>query len=186
MKSSIPIFAETTPNPDTIKFRVDRLFFPSGSVVYNDAATAEVSPLAKKLFEINGVRNIMLGRDFVSVTKSYEVTWPDLVERCVTTLTETLQSESDPVGPLPAEDEAAAAGEHADAPRIRQILDQEIRPAVAMDGGDVVFQDYRDGILTLHLQGSCSSCPSSVLTLKMGIEARLKALIPGLREVVQI
>lgn len=185
MNTSIPIYAETTPNPDTIKFRVDRLFFPMGSVVYHDAASAQPSPLASRLFEIQGVKSILIGRDFVSVTKSYEVTWPDLVERCVASITETLGKESDPAGPAPVA-EQFTTDEHPDSARIREILDQEIRPAVAMDGGDVLFQDYKDGILTLHLQGSCSSCPSSVLTLKMGIEARLKSLIPGLREVVQV
>jgi NFU1 iron-sulfur cluster scaffold homolog, mitochondrial len=185
MNASVPIFAETTPNPDTIKFRVDRLFFALGSVVYHDGESARVSPVAAGLFAIPGVKSILIGRDFVSVTKSYEVTWPDLVERCVTAITEVLKKEADPAGPPPAA-ESFTADEHPDAARIREILDQEIRPAVAMDGGDVLFQDYKDGILTLHLQGSCSSCPSSVLTLKMGIEARLKSLIPGLREVVQV
>lgn len=183
------ITAEITPNPNTLKFNLGRTLVESGSVNFTDAARSKGVLLAETLFAVPDVLGIMAGRDFVTVTKRPEAAWNTLADPIIKALKELLAS-GKPL--LPADYAASGApAEHHAADgeiekRIREILDNEIRPAVAMDGGDITFYGYDNGVVTLHLQGSCSSCPSSVLTLKMGVENRLKSLIPEVREVVQV
>ena len=186
---TVNITAEITPNPNTLKFNLGRTLIESGSVNFTDAQRAKGVPLAEALFGIDNVLGIMAGRDFVTVTKKPESSWNTMAEPIIQTL-KTLLASGKPL--LPADYAATSApAEHHAAngeieKRIKEILDAEIRPAVAMDGGDITFYGYDNGVVTLHLQGSCSSCPSSVLTLKMGVENRLKSLIPEVREVVQV
>ena len=183
------INAEITPNPNTLKFNLGRTLLESGSVNFTDAQKSKGILLAETLFGIENVLGIMAGRDFVTVTKRPEASWNTMAEPVIKTLKELLTS-GKPL--LPADYAATSApAEHHAAngeieKRIKEILDNEIRPAVAMDGGDITFYGYDKGVVTLHLQGSCSSCPSSTLTLKMGVENRLKSLIPEIREVVQV
>jgi Fe-S cluster biogenesis protein NfuA len=138
------------------------------------------------LYTINGVTAVMVGTNFVSVTKSAMVDWTDLAEPVISTLQKELSG--DDVGidvSLLTAAQTSGGGSDIEA-RIREILDTEIRPAVAMDGGDITFHSYEDGVVMLHLQGACSTCPSSTLTLKMGIENRLREEIPEIKDVVQI
>jgi len=189
MSQDIQIGAQATPNPETLKFVVNRQFLLSGSLDFSRKELAKDSPLAKALFEIKDVRGVFIGTNFVTITKAPDTSWSELAKPCVDTLGSVLKSEQDPVGRLEA---AASTGqvtggeEDPDVIKIKEVLDREIRPAVAADGGDIVFHGYKDGVLTLHLQGACSSCPSATLTLKMGVETRLKSLFPEIKEVVQI
>jgi NFU1 iron-sulfur cluster scaffold homolog, mitochondrial len=184
-KSAVNITAEVTPNPNTLKFNLNRPLVRSGSLNFPDREKAKGSKLAEALFSIENVIGVMVGRDFITVTKAPSSGWQTLVEPVTTTIKRLFES-----GEVLFPDQAPAAegeGSSGDIERrIIEILDNEIRPAVNMDGGDITFHGYSDGIVTLHLQGSCSSCPSAIMTLKMGVENRLKSLIPEVREVVQI
>jgi Fe-S cluster biogenesis protein NfuA len=182
----IHITAEVTPNPNTLKFNVSRTLVEQGSLNFPDREKAKGSVFAERLFDIPSVIGVMVGRDFITITKEPAAQWPAMAEAIISAIREMFEKGQ---ARFP---QAAAAGAHpSDATgeieqKIREILDNEIRPAVAMDGGDITFHGYYDGVVTLHLQGSCSHCPSSIMTLKMGVENRLKSLIPEIREVVQI
>ncbi len=194
--NTVEITAEITPNPNTLKFNVNKTLVASGSLNYPDKEKAKGSLLAEKLFEIENVIGVMIGHDFITITKAPAADWKPMVPP-VTERIKTLLSQDQALFPQGASAAgqgsaglvagAAVAGNIGDIEKkIQQVLDNEIRPAVAMDGGDIIFYGYRDGVVTLHLQGSCSSCPSSIMTLKMGVENRLKSLIPEVREVVQV
>lgn len=182
---SVNIQLEWTPNPSTLKYVVDRALLPNGAVNFTDRAKAEeISPLAKRLFDIQGVVGVMLGTNFVTVTKGDEGEWDELNDGVMQAL-DTHLTAGEPIVTgdwRPATPEGGTDVEQ----RIRSILDAEIRPAVAMDGGDVTLDRFEAGIAYLHMQGSCSGCPSSTMTLKMGIESRLRELVPEVQEVVSI
>jgi len=180
---ALKISAEATPNPNTIKFAVNRRFLSSGGVDFPDAASAEKSPLSSRLFGLNTVSGVYIGTDFISVTRKRDVDWATLVPRAADLIREVLES-----GVTIVEEKTpdAPAAQNSVEKKIREVLDREIRPAVAMDGGDITFIAYKDGVVTLHLKGSCSSCPSAILTLKAGVESRLRATIPEVKEVEQI
>ncbi len=181
---TIQISAEVTPNPNTLKFNVNKVMVSVGTMNFPDREKAKGNLLAEKLFEIDSVIGVMVGREFITVTKAPASSWQAIVEPVTATIKTTLAS-----GELkfPAAMGETPAGTTTDIEkRIMEILDAEIRPAVNMDGGDITFHGYYDGVVTLHLQGSCSSCPSAIMTLKMGVENRLKSLIPEVREVVQV
>jgi len=186
MENNVNISLEFTPNPNTLKFVVSHDLVPTSAVNFTESAHAEKSPLAKRLFEVQGVAAVMLGKNFVTVTKGENGVW-DVIHKGSL---EVLQSHFndnlpilDPDFKLPEPTQSSGSAEEE---KIRQILDQEIRPAVAMDGGDIIFKKFENGIVYLHLQGSCHGCPSSLMTLKMGIENRLRETIPDIREVVAI
>ena len=181
----IDITAEMTPNPNTLKFNVNRVLAESGSLNFPDREKAKGAAI-EPLFDVENVLGVMVGRDFITVTKRPEANWQVMVEPVIAAIKKLFDSGKAlvPEGAPAAADSHSANGEVEQ--KIRAILDNEIRPAVAMDGGDIIFYGYENGVVTLHLQGSCSSCPSSVMTLKMGVENRLKSLIPEVREVVQV
>ncbi len=183
---TIELSAMPTPNPNTIKFLPNKDFFEAGSVDFPNKEKAEGSILPETLFQIDGIEGVMVGHNFVSVTKTSDTTWETVLEVIRNTIIETLSAESDVIKPELVE-EAQQSVEHDDeiSQKIQQILDEEIRPAIAMDGGDVSLRSYEDGIVRLYLQGACSTCPSATMTLKMGIENRLKEDIPEIVEVVQ-
>ena len=147
------------------------------------------SPLARKLMDVKGVTAVMVGLNFVTVTKGEDGEWDELNDAVMATLDSHLEANE------PVVDEAAVAAARAASAsggsgsvedRIRDILDAEIRPAVAQDGGDITLDRFENGIVYLHMQGSCSGCPSSTATLKMGIEGRLREAIPEVTEVVSV
>ena len=183
----IEIRAEITPNPNTLKFNVNRVLIEAGSLNFPDKEKAKGAVLPETLFENENILGVMVGRDFVTVTKLPGANWNLMAEPIITTLKKLFESGKIlfPQG-AGVSTGGDAGGSTEIEKKIRQILDDEIRPAVAMDGGDITFHGYDNGIVTLHLQGSCSSCPSSIMTLKMGVENRLKSMIPEVREVVQI
>ncbi|HEX8434171.1 NifU family protein [Archangium sp.] len=185
---SVNIQLEWTPNPSTLKYVVDRRLLASGAVnITSKQAAEEKSPLAVKLMGIKGVMAVMVGSNFVTVSKGDEGEWDELNDAVMATLDEHLGAG------LPAVNEEALAATRAAAgvggsveARIQDILDAEIRPAVAQDGGDITLDRFEEGIVYLHMKGACSGCPSSTATLKMGIESRLRELIPEVSEVVSV
>jgi Fe-S cluster biogenesis protein NfuA len=183
---SVNIQLEWTPNPSTLKYVVDRRLLPFGALNLKSREEAqEKSPLASKLFDIAGVSAIMLGSNFVTVTKGEEGEWDDVNEKVMTTLDEHLSSDA----PVVAEGALVRPepGTQSDIERkIEEILEAEIRPAVMMDGGDITLDRFESGVAYLHMKGSCSGCPSSTMTLKMGIENRLREIIPEVEEVVPV
>lgn len=185
-EKKVAITAQVTPNPNTLKFLVDQVLIEKGSFNFPNREAASGSYLPEYLFGLDGIEGVMVGTNFVSVTKSNSLDWSDLAEPIIDALQDALTSGDQLLDDEHLKQLNTSDGISDDERKIREILDTEIRPAVAMDGGDIVFDRYEDGILTLQLQGACSSCPSSIMTLKMGIEARLKEEIPGLREVVQV
>ena len=186
--ANVSISLEFTPNPNTLKFVVNRTFLERGAANFTSVEKADKAPLAQKLFSVPGVKGVLVGTNFVTITKSPEGDWDVLADQVPLTIETHLKSGAAVFSP----DFAHAApaiptGDQSEIEKkIREVLDNEIRPAVAMDGGDITFGKFEEGIVYLHLQGSCSSCPSSVATLKMGVEMRLKEVIPEVKEVVQV
>ena len=187
-KRHVQLSASPTPNPNAVKFLPNMHFFESGTIEFQENNdNLNKSPLAKKLLEIDGIDIVMIGFNFISVTKSQEAEWEVLLEKIRDTIVSHLENDEkvidlDYLEKVKAEKKESSSEIES---KIKEILDDEIRPAIAMDGGDVEFKSFVDGIVTLHLQGACSTCPSSTMTLKMGIENRLKSEIPEVVEVVQ-
>ena len=177
------IQTEQTPNPSTLKFLPGRVVMDKGTLDFADATTSHTSPLAKRLFAVEGVERVFFGNDFVTVTKTADKDWQVLKPSILGGIMEHYTSGE----PVVAADSQAAGEAAADddeiVAQIKDLLETRVRPAVAQDGGDIVFQDFRDGVVYLHMQGSCSGCPSSTATLKMGIENLLKHYVPEVVEV---
>ncbi len=186
----VNIQLEWTPNPSTLKYVVDVALLPKGAMNFTKRELAqEQSPLAHRLFGIKGVTAVMVGTNFVTVTKGDEGEWDELNDGVMGALEQHLTAKEVIVKPevLAARDEALKSGGGGSLEeRIREILDNEIRPAVANDGGDIILDKVEAGIVYLHMQGSCAGCPSSTATLKMGIETRLREAIPEISEVVAV
>lgn len=182
----VNIQLEWTPNPSTLKYVVDRRLIPSGAVNFTSLEAARGrSPVAEKLLAIEGVVGVMIGNNFVTVTKGEAGEWDALNDAVTQTLEEHLSS-NQPVVIAEAVATRPAEGESEVERQIREILDAEIRPAVMNDGGDILLDRFENGIVYLHMRGSCSGCPSSLMTLKMGIEQRLRETIPEVSEVVPV
>lgn len=178
------IQTESTPNPATLKFLPGRSVMGEGAADFPDATAAGRSPLARLLFTIGGVSGVFFGPDFITVTKG-SGEWQHLKPQILGAIMEHYQSgrpllENDAAG----DDHARHDGPDAEiVEQIKEILDTRIRPAVAQDGGDIMFQGYQDGVVFLNMRGSCSGCPSSTLTLRNGIERTLRHFIPEVTEV---
>lgn len=179
------IQTEETPNPATLKFLPGRTVMESGTEEFKSDEEATRSPLAQALFQVDGVTGVFLGYDFVSVSKREDKDWTLMKPGVLGVVMEHFVAGR----PVMAEDageveEAEISPENAEVvSQIKELLETRVRPAVAMDGGDIVFKDYDDGVVTLHMRGACAGCPSSTATLKMGIENMLRHYIPEVREV---
>ena len=186
MSEKIELSAMPTPNPNTIKFLPNITFFKSGTIDFPEANKGKSSPLVNALFNIDNISGVMIGFNFISVTKNDSATWEQLVEPVRDTIIKELEADNDPIDLTLLEEAEESAEQMSEiAEKIKAVIDNEIRPAVAMDGGDILFKSFENGIVTLQLQGACSNCPSSTMTLKMGIEGRLKEEFPEVEEVVQ-
>lgn len=178
------IQTEQTPNPASLKFLPGIEVMVRGTANFPDAEAAQRSPLAHRLFDIEGVGGVFLGSDFVTVTKTDDKEWYLLKPSILGVIMEHFAS-GRPV--IDAEAGDAATGDDDDGDeivaQIKELLDTRVRPAVAQDGGDILYQGFEDGVVYLHLQGSCSGCPSSTMTLKAGIENMLRHYIPEVVEV---
>ena len=182
------IQTESTPNPATLMFLPGRLVAGSTPVDFPSSDTAARSPLAQTLFDIDGVRQVFLGADFVSVTKD-DRDWMQLKPVVLGALMEHFVS-GQPVfaqGGEAGEEDEFFAPEHAETvDEIKDLIETRVRPAVASDGGDIRFRGFKDGTVFLSMKGACAGCPSSTATLKHGIENLLKHFVPGVEAVEQI
>jgi Fe-S cluster biogenesis protein NfuA len=180
------IQTEDTPNPATMKFLPGRAVMEQGTLDIASSESAAQSPLAESLFAIEGVRGVFLGKDFITVTKTDEKGWTTMKPPVLTAIMEHF-SAGKPVLAAASADGAPAETVSDDpiVAKIRELLDHKIRPAVAQDGGDIIFQSFEDGIVYLSLQGSCAGCPSSTMTLKAGVENMLRHYVPEVKEVRQ-
>lgn len=177
------IQTQDTPNPATLKFIPGVPVMDSGTADYPAADSAGNSPLARRLFQIDGIKGVFLGGDFVAVTKEETLDWFALKPSILAGIMEHYASGMPVVEKTEPGGEAVDEDENEIVTQIKQLLDTRVRPAVAMDGGDIVFQGFDDGIVTLQMRGACQGCPSSTATLKMGIENMLRHYIPDVREV---
>lgn len=182
------IETESTPNPATLKFLPGVSVMGNGTADFASPQVAMRSPLASALFDLDGVARVFLGGDFVTVTKNDVSEWQSLRPQVLGAIMEHFVA-----GRPVMEGQADAAQEDEVAPEDREIVDQikelldtRVRPAVASDGGDIVFRGYRDGVVRLHMQGACSGCPSSAATLKHGIENMLRHYVPEVQSVEQV
>jgi Fe-S cluster biogenesis protein NfuA len=178
------IQTEQTPNPATLKFLPGCTVMETGTANFTDPHAAARSPLAEALFQLPEVRGVFLGTDFITVTKDGDGDWYRLKPAILAAIMEHFTA-GRPVVVGGAELQPGAGEEEDDevVAQIKELLETRVRPAVAMDGGDIVFHDYADGVVYLHMQGSCSGCPSSTATLKAGIENMLRHYIPEVQEV---
>lgn len=180
------IQTEATPNPSTVKFIPGKSVLGEGTVDFRDPSEAAGSPLARRLFAIDGVSGVFLGADFISVTKG-DIEWQHLKPAVLGAIMEHFMSGAPVVeGAGVEDDEDTEDFDPEDAETvatIKELLDTRVRPAVANDGGDIVFHGFREGIVYLHMRGACSGCPSSTATLQGGIERLLQHFCPEVVEV---
>ena len=178
------IQTEETPNPATLKFLPGREVVTSGSVDFATAEGAGRSPLAERLFKVDGIERVFLGQDFITITKAPAKDWSVLKPALLGVIMEHFVS-GQPVLLADGAGVAAATDDEDDevVAQIKELLETRVRPAVAQDGGDIIFHSFEDGVVYLHMQGSCSGCPSSTATLKMGIENMLRHYVPEVVEV---
>ncbi|WP_062342334.1 NifU family protein [Novosphingobium sp. CCH12-A3] len=187
------IETETTPNPATLKFLPGEQVMATGTREFTSPEAAEASPLAQALFDLGDVTGVLFGRDFVSVTAAPGVEWAGLKPQVLSILLDHFVSQA----PLflggtaagiavPAEADESFTDDPADADiidQIKDLIETRVRPAVANDGGDIIYKGFREGVVYLQMQGACSGCPSSTATLKNGIESLLKHYVPEVTEV---
>ena len=177
------IQTEQTPNPATLKFLPGRDVMASGTADFPTPEAARRSPLAERLFGIEGVAGIFFGSDFITVTKTADKDWHLMKPAILGAIMEHFTAGKPIIveSATSADDEASEDSDIVS--QIKELIDTRVRPAVAQDGGDIVFDSFTDGVVYLHMQGSCSGCPSSTATLKSGIENMLKHYIPEVQEV---
>ncbi len=176
------IQTEATPNPATVKFIPGEVVLRKGTAEFKSRQESARSPLAQRLFGLQGVEGVFLGQDFISVSKADDTDWIMLKPMILAALMEHFSTGQ----PVILEEVEESAGDDEDdeiVVQIKQLIDERVRPAVMMDGGDIVFEKFEDGIVYLKMQGACSGCPSSTMTLKSGIENMLKHYVPEVIEV---
>jgi Fe-S cluster biogenesis protein NfuA len=186
----ISIYTEMTPNPETMKFVANKLLYPGKSIDFPDVSSAKPSPLAIELFGFPFIRSVFIASNFVTLTKTLETDWQDVIPTVRQFLKEYLEegkpviNEDDVLAMKQEASNDVAADDDDVVKRIKELLDNYVKPAVEMDGGAIQFKSYEQGVVNLMLQGSCSGCPSSMITLKAGIEGMMKRMIPEVKEVV--
>src|SRR5687767_962156 len=186
----ISIYTEMTPNPETMKFVANKLLYPGKSIDFPDVESVKASPLATELFGFPFIKAVFIASNFITLTKTPDTDWQDVIPSIRQFLKDYLEEGK----PVVNEEELALfqknnpeesnADDGDVVQRIKELLDNYVRPAVEMDGGAIQFKSYNDGIVNLMMQGSCSGCPSSMITLKAGIEGMMKRMIPEVKEVV--
>ena len=178
------IQTEDTPNPETLKFMPGANVLDKGTEDFSHMESAKISPLASRLFQVDGVSRVFLGSDFISVTKNIDVDWNSLKPSILAAIMEHYTSGLPTLNDIKKNDLLDNNIEDSETiKQIKDLLDTRVRPAVAMDGGDITFCSFEDGIVTLQMKGACAGCPSSTATLKMGIENMLRHYIPEVTEV---
>lgn len=186
----ISIYTEMTPNPETMKFVANKLLYPGKSIDFPDIDSAGPSPMAVELFGFPFVKAVFIASNFVTITRTPETDWEDVKPALRQFLKEYLEEgkvviNEDQVVETAKKDNNIILSEDGDVvKRIKELLENYVKPAVEMDGGAIQFKKFEEGVVTLMLQGSCSGCPSSMITLKAGIEQMMKRMIPEVEEVV--
>lgn len=177
------IYLEESPNPNSLKFVVNYMLVTEGEIYdYPDVASAAASPLAQALFKFDYVKRVFIMNNFVTITKEEEVEWYTIKEGLKHFIHNYLESKE----PVVRENQSSEVNTEEDSEislRIRTLLDEYVKPAVEQDGGAIEFHSFEDGVVKVLLQGSCSGCPSSMITLKSGIENLLKSMIPEVTSV---
>lgn len=186
----ISVYTEMTPNPETMKFVANKLLYPGKSIDFPDIESAGPSALAQEIFGFPFIKSVFIASNFVTLTKTTETDWRDVIPSLRDFLKEYLEDGKDIINEeevatlKPEASNSIAADDDDIVKRIKEILDNYVKPAVEMDGGAIQYKSYDSGLLNLTLQGSCSGCPSSMITLKAGIESMMKRMVPEVREVV--
>ena len=185
----ISIYTEMTPNPETMKFVANKLLYPGKSIDFPDVESARPSPLAIELFGFPFIKAVFIASNFVTLTKTGDTDWADVIP----SIRQFLKDYLEDAKPVIIEEEITIAHTDGNAigaddddvvKRIKELLENYVKPAVEMDGGAISFKGYENGTVKLMMQGSCSGCPSSMITLKAGIEGMMKRMIPEVQEVV--
>lgn len=183
----IEIYTEMTPNPESLKFVTNRHILPNFQLDFRSRDMSEGSALAKTMFDIPFVNGVFIANNFVTITKKADYDWFEITPELKEAIRKFLQSGQKPVEdallPKDVQQEATAASESPEE-KIKELLDKYVKPAIQMDGGHIEFKSFENGLVKLSLQGSCSGCPSSTITLKSGIEGLLKRMVPEVQEVV--
>jgi NFU1 iron-sulfur cluster scaffold homolog, mitochondrial len=186
----VSIYTEMTPNPETMKFVANKLLYPGKSIDFPDAQSAKPSPLAVELFGFPFIKAVFIASNFVTLTKIPDAEWQDVIPSIRSFLKNYLEEDKivvndEEVVSIKKESSNAPSADDGDVvKRIKELLENYVKPAVEMDGGAIQFKSYEDGVVSLMLQGSCSGCPSSTITLKAGIEGMMIKMIPEVKEVV--
>jgi Fe-S cluster biogenesis protein NfuA len=177
------IQTEQTPNPASLKFLPGVAVMSSGTANFTSKEATSRSPLAERLFSLSEVSGVFLGGDFITVTKTDDSDWSEMKPAVLTAIMEHFTTGQPVITGAANEPAASQGGDDEVISAIKELLETRVRPAVAQDGGDIIFEAFADGIVYLHMQGSCSGCPSSTATLKAGIENMLRHYVPEVREV---
>ena len=183
LKNMITIYSEATPNPETMKFVLNRLLLPNDTADFPDAASASDSPLASELFNsFEFVRGVFIMNNFVTITKDGGADWYEIIPSMKEFIKKYVEDDK-PI--INVRVEGLSGDEDTEVvKKIKELLDTHVKPAVEMDGGAISFKSFDHGVVTLSLKGSCSGCPSSTVTLKAGIEGLLKRMVPEVSEVI--
>lgn len=185
IKKNIEVYTEANPNPNSLKFVANFLIAPdNNSYDFESVHTTENSPLAREIFAHKFVDRVFIMNNFVTVTKDESSEWAEIIPKLKKTIKNYLESGEDVIKKAQNDANEVQDSDPEDVKKIKEILNEYIRPAVEMDGGSIQFSDYNEGIVKVELHGACSGCPSSTLTLKSGIENLLKRFMPQVKEVV--
>lgn len=178
------IYTEITPNPSSLKFVTGLVFLQKGTADFPTEAHLEDAPIVQKLFNFKFTQGVFIGKNFITITKNDDFQWEEVIP-VVKDFLKSYFASGQPIltGKYLVEEEEAATEVSDIEKKIRQMIDESVRPAVAMDGGDIIFQSFEEGVVKLKLQGSCAGCPSSMITLKSGIEGLLTRMIPEVKSV---
>lgn len=176
-----------TPNPETMKFVANKLLYPGKSIEFASEESASPSPLAKELFGFPFIRGVFIASNFITLTKTADTDWNDIIPSLREFMKEYLEEGKLVINEAEIEAKKVVMSPEDETDvvkRIKELLENYVRPAVEMDGGAIAYKNFDQGVVTLSLQGSCSGCPSSMITLKSGIEGMMKRMIPEVKEVV--
>ncbi|MBS1772735.1 MAG: NifU family protein [Bacteroidetes bacterium] len=184
----VSIYTEMTPNPETMKFVANKLLYPGKSIDFPDESSATPSPLAKELFAFPFIRAVFIASNFVTLTKTPDTQWEDVIPTVREFLKQYLEEGkvviNEELVVKKVDNNTVSADDSDVVKRIKELLENYVKPAVEMDGGAISYKGYDNGTVKLMMQGSCSGCPSSMVTLKAGIEGMMKRMIPEVKEVV--
>lgn len=182
-KRVINVYTESNPNPNSLKFVVD-ITLSEEAVDFPDAKSAEYCPIALDIFKFSFVKRVFIASNFITVTKAEDIEWNDIIPMLKALIKGSLEEGKPLFLSKPGSSNSINESDPEIVQRIKVLLDEYIRPAVEQDGGAINFSSYEEGVVKVLLQGSCSGCPSSTVTLKAGIENLLKRMIPEVKEVI--